>query len=221
MLFHKRDIKKKYNKEARQDRHDAIKGRCLALFMLVVMLFGGCGIQHSADAPKLLEPVAGNRFYRPVTKRVVGEQKQLYATVVPKEYAQFFSVAGTVTEVYVSAGDYVRKGDKLAELDLSELKQQYETLKEELAYEEKYYCQQEKVFRVKERMIKEAPAMVDKTAKKEEAAVVKEQAASGEGQEISSEKEKRNLLLKQQEEERYQKEQYEKERGQKQEQLNN
>lgn len=219
MLFHKRDIKKKYNKEARQDRHDAIKGRCLALFMLVVMLFGGCGIQHSADAPKLLEPVAGNRFYRPVTKRVVGEQKQLYATVVPKEYAQFFSVAGTVTEVYVSAGDYVRKGDKLAELDLSELKQQYETLKEELAYEEKYYCQQEKVFRVKERMIKEAPAMVDKTAKKEEAAVVKEQAASGEGQEISSEKEKRNLLLKQQEEERYQKEQYEKERGQKQEQL--
>lgn len=190
MLFHKRGKKKQIF---------FYRGHCLALVMLFIMLCGGCG-QQSLDVPKLLEPVAGNRFYRPVTKRVVAERKQLYATVVPKEYAQFFPVAGTIKEIYVSAGDYVKKGDKLAELDLSELKEQYETLKEELAYGERYYYQQKKVFRIKKRMIKE-------------------QTASGEGQEAASVEGKNKLLLKQQEEERYQKEQYEKEHRKKQEQL--
>lgn len=200
MLFHSTNVSRQVFYKKGQGIK-GLRGRVLALFMVLVMLLGGCSMKQSDSIPELLEPVAGNRFYRPVTKRMVAQPKQLYATVVPREYSQFFSVAGTIKEIYVSMGDYVKKGDVLAELDLTELKRQYEAVKEELSYEKSHYQQQQKIFGIKEQMLKE------QTSEGEE----QEEAASGDG--------KKSLLLKQQEEKRYAEEQYGNQQKEKQEQL--
>ena len=198
MLFHSTNVSRQVYKKGQGIK--GLKGHFLALFMAVVMLLSGCSMKRSDNIPELLEPVAGNRFYRPVTKRMVAQPKQLYATVVPREYSQFFSVAGTIKEIYVSMGDYVKKGDVLAELDLTELKRQYKAVREELSYEKSHYQQQQKVFDIKEQMLKE---QTKEGAEQEEA-------ASGDG---------KKSLLKQQEEKRYAEEQYRNQQREKQEQL--
>ena len=88
----------------------------LAVSFLLTLLSGitGCG-KKTEGAPELIEPVTSLLCYRPVSKRIVGNTKLLYGTVVPTDYPCFSEKQVQLLNIKVGVGDYVEEGDVIAE----------------------------------------------------------------------------------------------------------
>lgn len=111
----------------------------LVLWSLLLGCFSGCGAKET-EIPELMEPVIQNAEYRPVDTGNIGDCQVLLATVVPREYAHFFSVAVSITSIEVKIGDWVEEGDILAYADISQLQEQLDKLQKELELENQTYA---------------------------------------------------------------------------------
>ena len=107
--------------------------RKLAAALVVSMLFmTGCG-QKAVDVPELKDPVSQAGAYRPVSKRMVGAIKTLYANVVPTEYPCYPTKTTKIADVCVGVGDYVEAGTVVATAVENAASDQIETLEAEIA----------------------------------------------------------------------------------------
>ncbi|MCR5148827.1 MAG: efflux RND transporter periplasmic adaptor subunit [Eubacterium sp.] len=88
------------------------------------MLTGsGCGDKKkkTEEIPELIESTVTNEALRPVTRGDIGSMTVIMTRAVPKNYSQYFDVDRTIEKMYVKYGDYVEKGDKLAEASTKEI----------------------------------------------------------------------------------------------------
>lgn len=108
----------------------------IALLMVCCM---GCGTQEEQVIPELLEPIAVNSAYRPVEKGKIGNVSIRTGTVAPKEYPHFFRTQVKIREILVEVGDYVKEGDVLAYVDLSDARSRKKELEESLVLENTLY----------------------------------------------------------------------------------
>lgn len=107
--------------------------RKLAAALVVSMLFmTGCG-QKAVEVPELKDPVSQAGAYRPVSKRMVGAIKTLYANVVPTDYPCYPTKTTQIADVCVGVGDYVEAGTVVATAVENAASDQIETLEAEIA----------------------------------------------------------------------------------------
>ena len=71
--------------------------------------FTSCGTKE-ASAPELLSPVSGMDSYREVCYGDVGTMEICFGTIVPTQYAHFWTTNVTIDEIKVDVGDYVHAG---------------------------------------------------------------------------------------------------------------
>lgn len=120
-------------------KHRLRVNRLLAMLLAgSTLCVTGCG-REPVDVPALEEPVATNVSYRPVERGDIGEQKVLYATVVPMEYCSFYETNVAVEKLLVEPGDMVEQGQVVALADTKEAEDRYNGLSKELAYENRMY----------------------------------------------------------------------------------
>lgn len=114
---------------------DRRRGRVAAALLAAIMLCSGCGQKQSADIPELLEPVSVNAAYRPVEYGSVGRVEVLPATVVPEEYAHYYSANVMISDILVEVGDVVEVGDILAYADVESAQETLNEYQRQLNYE--------------------------------------------------------------------------------------
>lgn len=107
--------------------------KCLALTMTLFVLTGllGCG-GDGMEAPKLLEPVAVKMDVAKVQRGDLYKVATYNGEVVPYVEELHFSVDGYLEEISVMMGDTVEKGEVLATLSEEKIREQIETLNEEI-----------------------------------------------------------------------------------------
>ena len=109
------------------------------LGICVSFVAGGCGKMTESSIPKLEEPVALNEAYRPVEYGTIGSIQVLMATVVSRDYCNYYSANVNISQIYVEPGDTVNAGDVLAVCDVDEAKKQLQECKDALAHENETY----------------------------------------------------------------------------------
>ena len=96
-----------------------IKKRIMTAVLSVLILgtsLSGCGLNmKSYEAPDLVSPVAVSRIYRKPEIRDMKDIQCYEGVVVPKSYPVFYDKLTRVENVNVKIGDYVKKGDVIAE----------------------------------------------------------------------------------------------------------
>lgn len=102
----------------------------VGVLLISVMLLPGCGKQ--TKIPELLEPLANNQSFRPVTREDIGQIDIKIADVVPEEYCYFSKNAMEILDIEVDLGDYVEAGQVLATVDVAEQQQEIEGLQRTL-----------------------------------------------------------------------------------------
>lgn len=115
----------------RQTKKKSYGVRFTALMTAMVLCLTGCGKQ-SEPAPELLEPVSVNAAYRPVAYGDIGRKVIKTGSVVPTDYCHFFQSTGSVSEIYVTVGQYVTAGTVLAEIDGGDLRDSIASMKSDL-----------------------------------------------------------------------------------------
>lgn len=110
------------------------------LILTLTLLVNGCGRTDREEIPQLLEPVAANAAYRPVETGIASETRVLYGTVVPMEYCCFYDVSVSIKEISVQIGDYVNKGDVIANADLDQAQKQLDTLMQQMEFENRQFA---------------------------------------------------------------------------------
>ena len=103
-----------------------IKRMAILYILLIVIGMAGCG--EVREVPQLMEPLADNRSFRPVSKRTIGKPDVEIGHVVPKEYPHYYEKKTPVNRIYCNPGDYVNQGDVLVEADVEALLAQLEDL---------------------------------------------------------------------------------------------
>lgn len=88
-----------------------------------------CGTKY-ADVPALQEPVSGTESYREVSVGDVGSMEIVYGSIVPTEYAVFWTTQVNVAEILVDVGDYVEAGQVVATADLDTARKTKQELEE-------------------------------------------------------------------------------------------
>jgi len=109
----------------------------LALAAALMMLLPSCSDKDEASIP-LAESVEVKHDTAKVTRRdlLLCYQYEAYvkATI---EKVEFTNRSSTLKKFYVSVGDYVKKGDPIAELDTTAIEEQIDSARSSLAYRKK------------------------------------------------------------------------------------
>lgn len=108
--------------------------RMMALILSGVLFLGGC---QANTAPELLEPVGVNVDTAVVTREKMYQLDSFNSSVVPFVQEVYFDCSGTLSQSMVSLGKKVKKGEVLATLDTEELEKQIQSVKEQMAFNEK------------------------------------------------------------------------------------
>lgn len=107
------------------------KAGIISVLMMFSLLMTGCD-QKKIEAPELIESVAVNEAYRPVSYGNVGNTIVKDGVVVPVDYCHFWAVSVGVDEIKVNVGDYVNQGDVIAIADIDQANEALEDLQEQL-----------------------------------------------------------------------------------------
>ena len=114
----------------------------------MTILLAACG-KKQAEAPELLEPVSGTESYREVVYGDVGTMDICFGTIVPTEYAHFWTTNVTIKEIMVDVGDYVQAGDVLATANLDVAQENLDALSSSLSLLQSTHDLQEKIHTLK------------------------------------------------------------------------
>lgn len=120
---------------------------CILAACMTISL-AACG-KKQAEAPELLEPVSGTESYREVVYGDVGTMDICFGTIVPTEYAHFWTTNVTIKEIMVDVGDYVQAGDVLATANLDVAQENLDALSSSLSLLQSTYALQEKLHTLK------------------------------------------------------------------------
>lgn len=105
-----------------------INRKKLLPFLLSVSFLVGCSMPNAAEEPELLEPVRASEEYATVIRGDLSNRVYYEAYVEPRVVTAAFVTDGMIGEIYKSIGDEVKKGDKLATFDLSDVEDERKTL---------------------------------------------------------------------------------------------
>ena len=108
------------------------KTKLACLLLLAALVLCGCGKQAAVEAPELLPAAGVASDICAVRRGETSVPKAVDAWVSAYTEELSFPVNGVVGEVPVRAGDRVKAGDRLIVLDLDSVREQYETLKDEI-----------------------------------------------------------------------------------------
>lgn len=98
----------------------------------------GCGKEvQRTEVPILLEPVDAQVDLAEVTLGNVSQIIMYSGEVVPYVEPMSFAADGSLEQIMVMTGDYVKQGDVLAELNTEQLLEEKKLLEEEICYVEK------------------------------------------------------------------------------------
>ena len=81
-----------------------------------------CSCTVNEEIPELKEPVGAAPTFRPVERTDMGEAKIIVGNVMGTEYCHFYEKTITIKQTDVVLGQYVEKGEVLAEADTDSLK---------------------------------------------------------------------------------------------------
>lgn len=127
---------------------DRRSGRTAAALLTAILFCSGCGQKQNADIPELIEPVSVNAAYRPVEYASIGKIEVLPATVVPEEYAHYYSANVLISDILVEVGDTVETGDILAYADVEAAQEALNDYQRQLTYENTVYELNQKISRI-------------------------------------------------------------------------
>ena len=102
------------NKSSRSGLYKRISAVLIA--SLLLSFLSGCAASDRVyDEPELIEPVALSRIFRKPIYRDIKDVKSLEGVAVPKDYPQYYKDGMTISSIKVKVGDYVKKGDIIAQ----------------------------------------------------------------------------------------------------------
>ncbi|MBE5943834.1 MAG: efflux RND transporter periplasmic adaptor subunit [Lachnospiraceae bacterium] len=113
--------------------------------VVMALFLTGCG-ETPAKAPKLIEPVANNESYRPVTMGDIGNVNTGRGVVVPTEYCHFWDTSVIVDEVMVTYGEFVEAGQVIATVDTEMAENGIRSLRESIAVKESKWSIAEEIY---------------------------------------------------------------------------
>lgn len=108
------------------------KKKSACLLLLAALALGGCGKPAAVEAPELLPAAGVASDICAVRRGETSVPRAVDAWVSAYTEELSFPVNGVVGEVPVRAGDRVKAGDRLIVLDLDSVREQYESLKDEI-----------------------------------------------------------------------------------------
>lgn len=109
----------------------------LALLLGLLVLLSGCAQEIVEEAPPLQEPVGVKLDVQRVERGDLFKLTVYDGEVVPFVEGFSFSMDGIFEAIEVMPGESVQAGDILARMDESALQKQYDSLADEIAYDEK------------------------------------------------------------------------------------
>ena len=136
----------------KQDKTAASKKRrtsraalAILLSLSMVMSISGCGGKKE-NVPDLLDPISTNAAYRPVMKGDIGNKIVKTGNVVPEDYCYYFKTSSELEKLNVAIGQYVHKGDVLAEASAEAGESEVTELENNLAEQRKNHELNQKIF---------------------------------------------------------------------------
>ena len=105
--------------------------KVLALALASMMMLTAC--QMGETIPELQEPVGSAPTYRPVFKADIGVPKVIIGSVVGTDHPHYYEKIVDLKNIKVEVGQYVEKGDILAEADLESVKEMISVLNSDLS----------------------------------------------------------------------------------------
>ena len=136
----------------KQDKTAASKKRrtsraalAILLSLSMVMSISGCGGKKE-NVPDLLDPISTNAAYRPVMKGDIGNKIVKTGNVVPEDYCYYFKTSSELEKLNVAIGQYVHKGDVLAEASAEAGEGEVTELENNLAEQRKNHELNQKIF---------------------------------------------------------------------------
>lgn len=170
--------------------------KCLTWMTTLLMLLGltACG-SDPMEAPELLEPVGVKTDTEAVQRGDLYDIAAYNAEIVPYVEEVHFLVNGSLDELRVSVGDYVREGEVLAVLEEEQLLDQIEALEEEIADIRKEGEYSDRITGADIQIAKEELAILQESGASTEALRVKEVEITQLETGLSQAKEMRDLSL--------------------------
>ncbi len=102
------------------------------IILCILLMLAGCGRNSSEDAPELLEPVGVSIDTCTAEIGDIVNRNVQYGRMIPGTTKLYFKTDGTVKSVPVYSGKYVEEGEVLITLDVDDVIEQDEALKEQL-----------------------------------------------------------------------------------------
>ena len=125
------------------------KAFALALLLPALCLAGALG----EEAPALVTPADAAVSKVAVARGAIAKMVPFQATVVPGVRGLSFSCEGAVGQVYVVPGQAVKAGEVLLELDIKDIEESIEALREDIAYAESLYQNQSRLREIDIRLL--------------------------------------------------------------------
>nr|MCR4930154.1 efflux RND transporter periplasmic adaptor subunit [Lachnospiraceae bacterium] len=108
--------------------------KCKLFAVLLASTLFICACTAKENIPELQEPVGSAPSYRPLEKIDMGEAKIILGTVSGTDYCHYFEKSNVaIKEIKVYVGQYVEKGDILAEADTDATKEMVSSLNSQLS----------------------------------------------------------------------------------------
>ena len=108
--------------------------KCKLFAVLLASTLFICACTAKETIPELQEPVGSAPSYRPLEKIDMGDAKIILGTVSGTDYCHYFEKSNVaIKEIKVYVGQYVEKGDVLAEADTDATKEMVSSLNSQLS----------------------------------------------------------------------------------------
>ena len=109
-----------------------MKKTAAAVFLMLLLVLSGCGGRKNTEVPDLLEPVGTTVDTAQAVRGTVSTVWTYDAYLKPECSLLYFNTDGSVKAIHVYNGQFVHKGDRIAELDAKLLEEQLSSAEEQI-----------------------------------------------------------------------------------------